>query len=156
MVTGLFYHTSYPISENMAGIAVYVDSRGGNTRKVADAIAEEPGIRVGDLTTPLSADAKLLFLGSGTYGSAPGIEMMKFVTDNAFTGCRVALFGTSMSEAGAQKMIAAMEDALTRKGAKVLGSYQCRGRFLLFNRGRPGTEDLENAKKFAREMIRKG
>jgi len=138
----------------MADIAVFVDSRGGNTRKVADAIAEELGVRVGDLKDTLPADAKVLFLGSGTYGSAPGKEMTKFVTDNVFTGRKVALFGTSLAPVGAQKMIAVMEGALTGKGATVLGSYRCKGKFLLFNRGRPNTEDLENAKKFAREMIR--
>jgi flavodoxin len=138
----------------MDDIAVFVDSRGGNTRKVADAIAEELGVRVGDLMTPLPADVKVLFLGSGTYGSAPGKEMMKFVTENVFTGRKIALFGTSMASAGAQKMIAAMEDALTRKDATVLGSYHCKGKFLLFNRGRPNTEDLDNAKKFAREMLK--
>jgi flavodoxin len=137
----------------MADIAVFVDSGGGNTRKVADAIAEELGAVVGEIRAPLPADATLLFLGSGTYGGAPGIDMMIFVTDNIFSGCRVALFGTSMNAAGARKMIAAMEDALTRKGATVLGNYHCRGRFLLFNRGRPDTEDLDNAKKFAREML---
>lgn len=138
----------------MADIAVFVDSRGGNTRKVADAIAEELGVRVGDPGTPLPDDAKFLFLGSGTYGGAPGKEMVKFVTDNVFTGRRIALFGTSMKPEGAGKMIAAMEDALTKKGATVLGRYHCMGKFLLFNRGRPSTEDLDNAKKFAQEMVR--
>ena len=140
----------------MADIAVFVDSRGGNTRKVADAIAGELGASMGDLAAPLPADAEILFLGSGTYGGAPGTGMMKFVTDNVFTGRKVALFGTSMAEAGAQKMIAALGDALIKKGAIVLGNYQCRGKFLLFNRGRPGTEDLDNAKKFAREMLKAG
>jgi len=50
-------------------------------------------------------------------------------------------------------MIAAMTDLLTRKGATILGSYHCRGKFLLMNRGHPNKEDLDNAKKFAREMI---
>ncbi len=140
----------------MADIAVFVDSRGGNTRKVADAIAGDLGVSVGDLAVHLPADPTILFLGSGTYGGAPGIEMMKFVTDNEFSDRRVALFGTSMSEAGARKMIAAMEDGLTRKGAKVIGNFHCRGKFLLFNRGRPNAEDLDDAKKFAREMIRGG
>ena len=140
----------------MGDIALFVDSRGGNTRKVADAMAGELGVTAGDLAVPLPTEAKILFLGSGTYGSAPGIEMMKFVTDNVFTSRRVALFGTSVSEAGAKNMIAAMEDALIRKGAKVMGSFQCRGRFLVFNRGRPDAQDLENAKKFARDMLRAG
>jgi hypothetical protein len=73
-----------------------------------------------------------------------------------FTGRRVVLFGTSMAASGAQKMIAAREDALTGEGATVLGRYHCQGRFLVFNRGRPNTEDLDNAKKVARGMLRPG
>jgi flavodoxin len=148
----IIYAANKPISENMTEVAVFVDSRGGNTRKVADAIADELGVTVGDITAPLPVGANLLFLGSGTYGGAPGIDMMKFVTDNTFTGRKVALFGTSMADGGAQKMIAAMEDALIRKGATVLGSYHCKGKFIFFNRGRPNTEDLDNAKKFARDI----
>lgn len=136
----------------MTDVAVYVDSRGGNTRKVADAIAEELGVKVGDITAPLPDDAKVLFLGSGTYGGAPGIDMMKFVTDNTFTGRKVALFGTSAGTRGGEKMIAAMEDALTRKGALVPGNFICRGQMFLFNRGRPNQDDLDNAKKFARRI----
>jgi flavodoxin len=137
----------------MAEIAVFVDSKGGNTRKVADAIAGELGVGGGDLRKPLPADAKVLFLGSGTYGALPGKEMTKFLADNDITGRRVALFGTSMKPEGAEKMIAVMEDAVTKKGAAVIGRYHCPGKFLFFNRGRPGKEDLENAKKFAREML---
>jgi len=37
--------------ENMTDVAVVVDSRGGNTRKVEDAIAEEMRIKVKDVTT---------------------------------------------------------------------------------------------------------
>lgn len=138
----------------MADIAVVVDSRGGNTRKVADAMADELGVAVGDIRAPLPADAGILFLGSGTYGGAPGIEMMQFITDNTFAGRKVALFGTSGSAGGAQKMLAAMADALTRKGAAILGTWHCRGRFFVMNWSRPGREDLDNARKFARDMVK--
>jgi flavodoxin len=138
----------------MAGISVFVDSKGGNTRRVADAIAEELGVKSNGVRTSPLDDAKILFLGSGTYGSRPGEAMTKFIEAGNFTGRRVAMFGTSMNPAGARKMIAAMEDAVTRKGATVLGRYHCRGKFLVFNRGRPNMEDLDNAKKFAREMLR--
>ena len=50
-------------------------------------------------------------------------------------------------------MIAAMADLLTRKGATILGSYRCRGKMFLMNWGHPSKEDLDNAKKFAREML---
>jgi flavodoxin len=140
----------------MADNAVFVDSRGGNTKKVADAIAEELGITVGDLKSSLPDDAKVLFLGSGTYGGRPGEAMMKFIGSGTFAGRRVAIFGTSGGPAGSEKMIAVMADALKQKGATIIGSYHCRGKFLLLNWGRPSKEDLDNAKKFAREMLKSG
>ena len=72
-----------------------------------------------------------------------------------FTGFKFALCGTSLTDAGEQKMIAAMEDALTGKGVTVLGSYNCRDKFLVFTRDRLRTEDLENAKKVAQDTLRK-
>ncbi len=136
----------------MTDVSVIVDSRGGNTRKVADAIAEEMGISVKDVTAGLTDDAKLLFLGSGIYAGKPGDAMMKFIESGDFSGRKVALFGTSASLAGGQKLITTMTDALTKKGATIAGAYHCRGKMFLINRGHPDNEDLENAKKFARMM----
>jgi flavodoxin len=136
----------------MTDIVVLVDSRGGNTRKVAEAIAGELGVPVGDLSAPLPGDAKTLFLGSGTYGGKPGGAMQKFIASQDFSGRRVALFGTSGGAEGAKKMIGGMEEELGKKGATILGSYHCRGKFLFTNRGHPDKGDLENAKKFAKQM----
>lgn len=134
-------------------MSVFVDSKGGNTRKVADAIAEELGIKAGNVETSPVDDAKILFLGSGTYGGKPGEAMMKFIESGTFAGRKVALFGTSASSAGSQKMTDMMADVLKRKGATILGSYHCKGKFLLVNRSHPDKEDLDKAKKFAREML---
>lgn len=136
----------------MADIAVFVDSRGGNTRKVAEAMAAELGVAVGDITAALPSDAKVLFLGSGTYGSRPGEQMQKFIASGSFAGRRVALFGTAASTAGNERMIAIMAEALKAKGATVIGSWHCPGRFLLVNRSRPNSEDLASAAAFARRM----
>jgi flavodoxin len=136
----------------MTDVSVIVDSRGGNTRKVADAIAEAMGISVKDVTPGLTDDAKLLFLGSGTYGGKPGEKMMKFIESMDFSGRRVAMFGTSASLAGSQKMVNAMTDALTKKGATIAGAYQCLGKMVVINWSHPDKEDLENAKNFARMM----
>lgn len=138
----------------MADSAVVVDSRGGNTRKVADAMAEELGVPVGDFTALLPDDVKTLFLGSGTYGGRPGEAMIKFIKSGTFTGRKVAIFGTSGSPAGSEKMIAVMTDTLKRKGATILGNYHCGGKFLVLNWGRPNNEDLDNAKKFAKAMLK--
>jgi flavodoxin I len=141
--------------ENMTDVSVLVDSRGGNTRKVADAIAEEMGIKAMDVTPSSTDDAKILFLGSGTYGGKPGEAMMKFIGSGNFSGRKVAIFGTSASVAGGQKLISAMTDMVKQKGATILGSYHCRGKMFFVNRRHPNNEDLDNAKKFAREMLNK-
>jgi flavodoxin len=140
------------IIEIMTDVSVIVDSRGGNTRKVADAIAEEMGITAKNVTPGLTDDAKLLFLGSGTYRGKAGEKMMTFIDTGDFSGRKVAIFGTSASLAGGQKMINAMTDALTKKGATIAGAYHCKGKMLVINWGHPNKEDLENAKKFARMM----
>ncbi|OPY35364.1 MAG: flavodoxin [Methanoregula sp. PtaU1.Bin051] len=150
----MFYKYGNHICLIMSDFSVYVDSRGGNTRKVADAIAEELGVTAGDVTVPVLGDARILFLGSGTYGSRPGDAMTKFIELGDFTGRKVAIFGTSASPAGSEKMIAVMSDDLNRKGATILGRWHCRGKFLIMNRGHPDREDMENAKKFAREIVR--
>ncbi|MFA5348429.1 MAG: flavodoxin family protein [Methanoregula sp.] len=137
----------------MTDVSVLVDSRGGNTRKVADAIAEELGIKAGDVTTSALDDEKILFLGSGTYGGKPGEAMMKFISSGNFSGRKVAIFGTSGSLAGGQNIIVVITDILKQKGATILGSYHCRGKTFLVNWGHPNKEDLDNAKKFAREML---
>ncbi|HTY91773.1 MAG TPA: flavodoxin family protein [Methanocella sp.] len=139
----------------MSDISVIVYSRSGNTRKVADAIAEELGVKAVDVKASHPDDAKIMFLGTGTYGSKAGEDMMKFIESGNFTGRKVAIFYTSMNPHGNQKMENTLSDALKQKGAAILGIYHCQGKtFLLFNRSHPTQEELDNAKKFAKEMIK--
>ena len=135
---------------------VLVYSRGGNTRKIADAIAEELGVKAGDVrSSRLDPAAKVVFLGSGCYGSLPGEDWKKFVEANDFAGKKVALFSTSGFNAG--KEIDVMAGAVKKKGGDVIGSYHCPGQFLLiFGFGHPNRKDLAGAKKFAREMAQLG
>jgi flavodoxin len=136
----IIYKANNYACENMTEVSVFVDSRGGNTRKMADAIAEEIGITVMDVTTSPQDDAKILFLGSGTYVGKPGEAMMKFIGSRNFSGREVAIFGTSASLAGGQKLISSMTDMVKQKGATILGSCHCRGKMLLVNRVIPTTK----------------
>ncbi|MEM2124404.1 MAG: flavodoxin family protein [Methanolinea sp.] len=137
----------------MEGIAVFVDSRGGNTRKVADAIAAELGVSAGEFPGTVPDDARVIFLGSGVYGGKPGERMQRFVSLGQFEGKKVALFATSAATKGAETMLSNVAGELARKGATVLGSFHGRGKFLLVNRGHPDGADLDRARSFAREMI---
>jgi flavodoxin I len=134
---------------------VIYDSMTGNTRKLAEAIANELGVKAVDVkAATLAPGDGVLFLGSGCYGGKPGNNMVKFIGANDLRGRRVALFSTSGGGLGME--LKAMEEALKGKGATVIGSYQCKGKVLmtlnLFNWGHPDAAEVAAARKFAREM----
>jgi flavodoxin len=128
----------------------------GNTRKIAAAIAEELGVEAKSIKNLAGVpEDGLLFLGSGNYGDKPAEGLMKLIEKSEFKDRKVALFGTSGKGAGLE--VRAMEEALKQKGANVLGSYYSKGRsFVVVNIGHPGREDIEGARKFAREMVTRG
>lgn len=138
----------------MVGIMhqVIYDSRGGNTRKVADAIAQELGATAVDVkAASLKPGDGVVFIGSGCYGGRPGENMTGFIEANDFRERTVALFGTSGGGAG--KEVEGMEAALKEKGADIVGSYFCKGQMaLIFSRGHPDPADIDAAREFARRM----
>jgi flavodoxin len=138
----------------MDGVAVLVDSRGGHTRKVAAAIAEELGVNIGDIAKPLP-DAGILFLGSGMYGTGPGLLMNRLLREGIFTGRKVALFATASYPGDGEKMLGSMAETLEKKGAKILGNAGSRGKVILVRYRNPHSEDLEDARKWAREIAGK-
>ena len=124
----------------------------GNTKKVAEVIAAELGVKAENVKAKqeLTKDS-FVFLGSGCYANKPGRKLRKFIARNDFKGRQVALFGTSGSGRGDE--VRAMEELLKPKGALIRGSFYCQGRsFFLFYRGHPSDEELANARKFANEM----
>ncbi|OPY29287.1 MAG: flavodoxin [Methanocella sp. PtaU1.Bin125] len=125
----------------------------GNTKKMAAAIAAELGVEARDVrkATGLPQDG-LLFIGSGCYGDKPGEDLAKFLANNDLAGRKVALFGTS--GAGAGKEVESMAATLKSKGAVVVGSYHSKGKaFVIVNLGHPNKDELDGARRFAREMV---
>ena len=124
----------------------------GNTKKVAEAIADELDVSTEDVRTKSGSDKdSFLFLGSGNYFPLPGRGFKKFVDSNDFDGRKVALFGTSGGGKGRE--VKALEKMVTVKGAKVMGKFYCKGKLFFFiSRKHPDNKDLENARKFAREL----
>ena len=124
-------------------------SRGGNTRKVAEAIANELGVSAKEIRTAgvVSREAFIL-LGSGNYGGKPVKEVVDFIEKNCHQGGKVAVFGTSAGDKGNE--VAAIEKLLAKKGLTVSGGFHCPGKFLFFlRRGRPSEEDLKKAREWA-------
>ena len=128
-------------------------SRGGNTRKVAEAIAKEIGTQAIDVKkTKPAIENGIIFLGSGCYGGAPSPVMVEFIESSKFQGKQVALFGTSGGGLGRE--LDKMEETLMKKGSIVVGRYFCKGKtFGLMNRKHPDNNDFTGARKFAREIV---
>ena len=134
-------------------------SRGGNTWKLANAIADELGTEPQHVrkvkSLPEDPD---IFLGSGLYFLRPAKMVRDFIRSNDFHGKNVALFGTSTSGIGVEVLW--MERLLKNRGANVVGKYFCPGKFALRFWGksiairtrRPSPEDLDRAKQFARSV----
>ena len=124
----------------------------GNTKKVAEAIAAELGVKAENVKAKKElAKDSFVFLGSGCYADKPGGKLRKFIARNDFKGRQVALFGTSGSNEGNEVRV--MEELLKPKGALIRGCFHCQGRsFFLFNRGHPSNEELAKAREFANEM----
>ena len=128
-------------------------SRGGNTKKIAEAIAAEVGVTAKDVKSAegIKGD-QVIFLGTGCYGSKPGDDMVKFIEKTDFKGKKIALFSTSGGASG--KELDVLAEALNRKGASIKGTLLIKGKmFVIFNRGKPDEADKQRARQFAREMV---
>jgi flavodoxin I len=131
---------------------VFYHSMTGNTKKLAEAIGAELNVAAESVSTNTKlADDSVLFLGTGLYGPYQSRGLRQFVDRTDFAGRKVALFGTSGEGKGRE--VGALEQAVSTKGADVIGRFHCKGEFLFFiNRNRPTSEDLENARNFARQV----
>ena len=141
--------------EKMDQIIYY--SRGGNTRKVAEAIAEELQVNATNVNNASIGEIDnemVLFLGSGNYGGRPGSKIIEFIKKNDFSNMQVALFGTSGGGKGNELKL--MEEIIELNGATVKGKFYCKGKtFGLINRRNPTAEELNEAKSFAQKMVEK-
>jgi flavodoxin len=129
-------------------------SRSGNTKKVADAIAQAVG-HTSEAVPPAYPfdNVKLLFLGAGVYGGKVDKKMTEYIrTLDAANIKNVALFSTMASQ---DKGIPLMRQLLQEKGINVLEeSFICPGKFFVFfKRNHPSAEDLKNAQAFAKRAM---
>ncbi|MDF2986524.1 MAG: flavodoxin [Eubacterium sp.] len=137
---------------------VLYHSKGGNTKKISDAIAEElEDVLKSEQIPPAypPENVALLFLGTGEYAGKPDPKMIEFIrTLNPNRVKNAAVFGTSGSGLATGKAISAVKELLKEKGISVVDeSYSCKGKFFLFmNRNKPDANDIKGAKEFARKV----
>lgn len=131
---------------------VYV-SKGGNTKKLADAAAAAIGIAAQSVEQVKSFDAPvdILFVGGSLYAGKMDSALRKFLQRLTPGEVKqVVVFG---SAAGNKSVLDEVRTILEETGVAVCSeAFQCRGSFLLANRGRPNQDDLNNVARFAEKM----
>lgn len=133
-------------------IEVRYFSKSGNTRKLAEAIAEEVRCNAQDISKPLDGYTDILFLGAAVYwgGISPEVKQYIRTLDKNMIG-KVAVFSTSSL---AQRAFPQIQKEIGKRGIAVFDdNFYCRGQFQALYRGRPNEDDKKAARKFAADRI---
>lgn len=130
----------------------------GNTRKIAEAIAEEVGCEArqaqGD---PKPTEADIVFVGGSVYATSdhdihPSVKLFADRLKAAGYRGKVALFATGFQKSDA---IGLLKRIFADRGLSLTGeSFFCKGRFLLFMKGHPDKDDIAQAKLFASRVMK--
>ena len=136
--------------------AVIYASKGGNTKKLAEAVAKEINTTAQSVKKieTFETTVDLLFIGASLYAEKIDGTLRRFLKELTSDRVKqVAVFGTA---AGNGSAIDEVRDILKDSGITVCDEvFQCRGSFLLANRGRPNQDDLKNVAEFVKKISEK-
>ena len=126
-------------------------SRGGNTKKLAEAIADAIGVTAKTTSEPLTEDADILFLGSSVYAYGVDDEIKRFIQEIDVKVGKTVNFSTAALIKSTYKQVGKL---LAEKGIfQAEEEFYCKGSFGPMHKGRPNAADCANAAVFAKEII---
>lgn len=131
-------------------IAVRYYTRSGNTKKLAQAIAEAVAVEAKDVSVPLEEKADILFLGCSYYAFDVDQAVKDFIVSNKDNIGKIVCFGTSAMMKSMKKPVSKVAKAV---GVEVAyEEFHCRGQFGKVHKGRPNEVDLKAATEFAKNV----
>ena len=131
--------------------AVRYFTQTGNTKRLAEAIAQELGVQALPISTPITEKVDVLFLGNSYYAFTIAPEVREFVAglEKANVG-KIINFGTAAMMNSTYKKV---RSVAATKGIPVLDrEFHCKGEFKGMNKGRPNDDDLKAARVFAKSI----
>ena len=127
-------------------------SRGGATKKLADAIGRAVGAEAKSVEVPLDQYADVVFLGASVYGGKPDPAVVNFIGANARNIGKIVVFGSACTGKSTHAAIKSAAAGNAVKTAEMF--FQCKGQFLFMNKGRPNDQDCADAAEFAKKQIK--
>ena len=135
-------------------VAVRYYTKTGNTKRLAEAVANAVGAEALPISAPVEEPVDILFLGNSYYAFSIDPEVRKFIAslDSSKVG-RIVNFGSAAMLNSTWKKVKAEAD----KAGVAMDSreFHCRGEFKGVHKGRPNAEDCAAAAAFAKSVVSK-
>ena len=136
-------------------IAVRYYTKTGNTKRLAEAVAEAVGAEALPISVPVTERADILFLGNSYYAFSIDPEVRAFLKalPKDKVG-RIVNFGSAAMLNSTWKKVKAEAD---KRGIPMdQREFHCRGEFKGVHKGRPNEDDLKAAAAFAEAIAAEG
>ena len=133
-------------------VAVRYYTKTGNTKRLAEAVAEAVGAKALPLSSPIEEPVDILFLGNSYYAFSIDPEVREFIRSLSKDKVgRIVNFGSAAMLNSTWKKVKAEAD---KKGIPMeKREFHCKGEFKGLHKGRPNSEDLAAAVSFAKSIV---
>ena len=133
-------------------IAVRYYTKTGNTKRLAEAVAEAVGVEALPISSPVAEPVDILFLGNSYYAFSIDPEIRAFLkTLSKDKVGRIVNFGSAAMLNSTWKKVKAEADKLGIPMDK--REFHCKGEFKGIHEGRPNEADLKAAADFAKTLV---
>ncbi len=133
--------------------AVRYYTKTGNTKRLAEAVAEAVGAEALPISVPLDEPVDILFLGNSYYAFSIDPQVRAFVSslDKTKVG-RIVNFGSAAMLNSTWKKVKAEADKVGIPMDE--REFHCKGEFKGIHKGKPDETDLKAAAEFAKGILR--
>lgn len=132
--------------------AVRYYTKTGNTKRLAESIANVLGVEALPISEPISEEVDILFLGNSYYAFSIDPEVKKFIAslDKNKVG-KIVNFGSAAMLNSTYKKVKAEADKVGIPMDE--REFHCKGEFKGIHKGRPNVDDMKEAAEFAKKFI---
>ena len=134
-------------------IAVRYYTKTGNTKRLAEAVANAVGVEALPISEPVAEPVDILFLGNSYYAFSIDPEVREFVAslDKKKVG-KIVNFGSAAMLNSTFKKVKAEADKVGIPMDE--REFHCKGEFKGLHKGRPNEDDLSAAAEFAKAIVK--
>ena len=134
-------------------IAVRYYTKTGNTKRLAEAVANAVGVEALPISEPVAEPVDILFLGNSYYAFSIDPEVREFVAslEKEKVG-KIVNFGSAAMLNSTFKKVKAEADKIGIPMDE--REFHCKGEFKGLHKGRPNEDDLSAAAEFAKAIVK--